>query len=220
MRVPDPRFSANGRSADWRSVLTELAGFARRVGAVPVLVLAGAVCAVVAVGFLVGVRHGAPPPIDLPMAGTGTPPPTATTQLEMLRVHLAGAVNRPGLYEVPVGFLVGDLVNEAGGPAPDADTAAVNLAERLRDGQQVYVPLVGEQPKLGGGTATGGAGPIDVNAATAPQLEELPGIGPSLAAAIVAYRSENGPFGSLDALEQVPGIGPAKLSQLRAHAKV
>ncbi|WP_419945847.1 helix-hairpin-helix domain-containing protein [Candidatus Poriferisodalis sp.] len=201
--------------------MAELAGFARRVGAVPLLVGAGTLVAVVGVGFLAGVRHGAPEPIDLPAAADGAPLGVATTQPAMLRVHLAGAVVRPGLYEVPAGFRVGDLVDAAGGPALDADTAAVNLAERLRDGQQIYVPLVGEQPAIGSespGAAV--AGPLDVNAATAAQMQTLPGIGPSLAAAIIAHRTEHGPFGSLDELEEVPGIGPAKLSQLRPHAKV
>ena len=224
MRAPGPRLSDDGpspneRPADWRAVLAELAGLARRVGAVPVLVAAGALVAIVGVGFLAGVRHGAPAPIDLPAAADGAPQPVATTQPAMLRVHLAGAVVRPGLYEVPAGFRVGDLVDAAGGPAPDADTAAVNLAERMRDGQQIYVPLVGELPATHGEAAgTDGAGPIDVNTATAAELQALPGIGPSLAAAIVAHRTEHGPFGSLDELQEVPGIGPAKLSQLRSHA--
>ena len=213
--------SADGRSTDWRSVLAELAGVARRAGTVPVLVAAAALVAVVGAGFLVGVRHGAPAPIELPAAAQGAPLPIATTQPSMLRVHLAGAVEAPGLYEIPAGFRVGDLVDAAGGPAAGADLAAVNLAERMRDGQQIYVPLVGEQPVIGAGdAATGAAGPIDINAATAPELEGLPGIGPSLAAAIVAYRDENGPFMTLDELEEVPGIGPAKLSQLRSHATV
>ena len=214
MRAPDAE-----RSTDWRSVATEAAGFARRVGVVPVVVLLGAIGAVVTAGFLAGVRHGAPEPVELPLAAAGAPPPVATTQPSLVRVHLAGAVQRPGLYEVPASFRVGDLIDAAGGPNADADTAAVNLAERMRDGQQVYVPLVGEQPvdRAAGADASG---PLDVNSATAAQLEELPGIGPSLSAAIVAYRAEHGPFATLDALVQVPGIGPSKLSQLRPHAKV
>ena len=219
-RSADER-SAGASSTDWRDVVAEMAGFARRVGAVPVLVLAAAVCAVVGVGFLAGVRHGAPEPIDLPEAAGGAPLGVATTQPATLQVHLAGAVVRPGLYEVPAGYRVGDLIDDAGGSQPDADTAAVNLAERLRDGQQIYVPLVGEQPPIHSqAPGADAAGPIDVNAATATQLQELPGIGPSLAAAIVAYRAEHGSFGSVDELEEVPGIGPSKLSQLRSHAKV
>ena len=211
------------RSTDWRSVASEAAGFVRRVGIVPIAVLLGIVAALVAAGFLAGVRHGAPEPVELPMAGAAAPPPVATTEPSLLRVHLAGAVGQPGLYEVPASFRVGDLIDAAGGLGPDAVGAAVNLAERLRDGQQIYVPAVGEQPTAGAAGVQGGAessGPIDVNRATAAQLEALPGIGPSLAAAIVAFRTEHGPFATLDALEQVPGIGPSKLSQLQSHATV
>ena len=211
--------SVDGRSTDWRSVLAELAGLARRAGTVPVLVAAGALVAVVGVGFLAGVRHGAPAPIELPVAAQGAPLPVATTQPSMLRVHLAGAVSQPGLYEIPAGFRVGDLVDAAGGLAADADDAAVNLAERLSDGQQIYVPAEGELPAAGV-PGSDAAGPVDVNSATAAQLDELPGIGPSLAAAIIAFRTEHGPFATLDALEQVPGIGPSKLSRLRPHATV
>ena len=219
MRAPGPETSANGRSTDWHSVATEAAGFARRVGVVPVLVLFGVVGAVVLAGFLVGVRHGSPEPVELPLAAAGAPLPVATTQPSLLKVHLAGAVRRPGLYEVPAGFRAGDLVEAAGGLDADADEAAVNLAERLSDGQQIYVPKQGELP-VGMAPGPDQAGPIDVNTATAAQLDELPGIGPSLAAAIIAYRTEHGPFASLDALELVPGIGPSKLSRLRPHAVV
>ena len=216
MRAPDV-----DRSTDWRSVAAEAVGFVRRVGIVPVAVLLGIVGVLVAAGFLAGVRYGAPEPVELPLAGVEAPPPVATTQPSLLRVHLAGAVQQPGLYEVSASFRVGDLIDAAGGLRTEADGAAVNLAERLRDGQQIYVPVVGERPApavgLGGPQA---AGPIDVNTATAAQLQELPGIGPSLAAAIIAFRTDHGPFATLDALEQVPGIGPSKLSQLRTHATV
>jgi len=110
-----------------------------------------------------------------------------------------------------------------GGAVPDADLAAVNLAAVLHDGEQVYVPTVGEaRPPA---AATGGAaddggptvapGPVDLNRATAVELDELPGVGPATAAAIVAHRDLNGPFASVDDLEAVRGIGPAKLEALR-----
>lgn len=210
---------------DWRSVASEAAGFVRRIGVGSAAVLLGALAAIVVAAFLAGVRHGSPEPIDLPPAAGGAPLPVATTQPTTVRVHLAGAVTEPGLYEVPSSYRVGDLLDAAGGTAPDAHTAAVNLAERVRDGQQIYVPTSNETASgalVGGAAGASGAqssGPLDVNSATASQLEELPGIGPSLATAIVAYRAEHGPFGSLEALEDVPGIGPSKLEQLRAHAR-
>ena len=203
---------------DWRSIAAEVASLVRRIGAAPVAVLVAAFAAVVAVAFLAGVRQGAPEPIELPLAASGSPPPVATTQPTSVRVHLAGAVDQPGLYEVPSGYRIGDLLDFAGGPRPQADTAAVNLAEPLRDGQQVYVPTRGEALPAGQ-VHTDPTGPLDVNTATSAQLEQLPGIGPSLAAAIFAFRSEHGPFGSLDALTDVPGIGPSKLEQLRPYAR-
>ena len=216
MRAP-----GEDRSTDWRSVAMEAAGFVRRVGIVPVAVLLGIVGVLVVAAFLAGIRHGAPAPVELPLAGAESPPPVATTQPSLLQVHLAGAVGQPGLYEVSASFRVGDLIDAAGGLSADADGAAVNLAERLRDGQQIYVPVVGEQPAPAAGAGgTQPSEPIDVNTATAAQLEGLPGIGPSLAAAIIAFRTEHGPFATLDAMEQVPGIGPSKLSQLRSHATV
>ena len=222
MRASDTESSEPGRATDWRLVASEAAEFGRRIGTVPVLVLLGAVAAAVAAGFLFGVRHGTPEPIELPHAAAEAPPPVATTQPSLLQVHLAGAVQRAGLYEVPASFRVGDLVDAAGGFTAEADGAAVNLAERLRDGQQIYVPTQGEAlttESVGIGGA-GGDGRIDVNAATATQLEQLPGIGPSLAGAIVAFRNEHGPFATVDALQQVPGIGPSKLAQLRDRASV
>ena len=203
---------------DWRSIAAEAAGFARRIGMAPIAVLVAALAAIVAVAFLVGVRQGAPGPIDLPLAASGAPPPVATTQPTSVRVHLAGAVDRPGLYEVPSGYRIGDLLEFAGGPNGDADIAAVNLAEPIRDGQQVYLPTQGEAVRVERENADA-TGPLDINAATSAQLEQLPGIGPALAAAIFAFRSDNGPFASLDALADVPGIGPSKLEQLRPHAR-
>ncbi len=207
------------RSTDWRSVATEAVGFARRVGLIPVLAMLGLAVAVVAAGFLVGVWHGSPEPVELPFAANEAPPPVATAAPSLLQVHLAGAVARPGLYEVPASFRVGDLIEAAGGPDAEADISAVNLAERLRDAQQVYVPMRGEAPadEFAGSAQPQ---PINVNAASAAQLDLLPGIGPSLAAAIIAFRTEHGPFATLDALEMVPGIGPAKLSELRPRATV
>jgi competence protein ComEA len=121
---------------------------------------------------------------------------------------------------------VADLVAAAGGPPPHADIDRVNQAAPLVDGEQVYVPHEGEDPPavIGGPTAAGGgsvpAEPLDLNRATPAQLETLPGIGPTLAQAIVDYREENGPFGSVDELLDVPGIGDAKLAEIRSLVRV
>lgn len=182
--------------------------------------IAGAAAAVVAalVAFVLLKPEPPPPPeIALPVA-TAASSSTSTTAAEAV-VHVAGAVARPGVYRLPPGARVADAVEAAGGPAPGAELHRLNLAAALVDGSQVYVPLEGERPpaveSAAGGGAEAPAGPLDLNAATAAQLEELPGIGPATAAAIVEAREERGGFSSVDDLLDVRGIGPAKLEALR-----
>ena len=143
--------------------------------------------------------------------------PTATTGDVV--VHVAGAVVSPGVYHLRADSRVIDAVAAAGGFAAGAATDGVNLAAGLRDGTRVYVPLEGEAVPIDAGGAPPGsttpAGPLDLNSASAEQLDSLPGVGPSTAAAIVGYRDEHGPFASIDDLTEVRGIGPAKLEALR-----
>jgi competence protein ComEA len=131
-----------------------------------------------------------------------------------LVVHVAGAVRRPGVYRMPAGSRVDDAVSRAGGAAPGAELEAVNLAARLADGQQVVVP----ERVPGGGAPVGAAaegGPISLGTATVEQLEEIDGIGPVTAAAIVEFRDEHGGLASVEQLDQVSGIGPATMEALR-----
>jgi competence protein ComEA len=140
--------------------------------------------------------------------------------------HAAGAVAVPGVHRLPPGSRVADLLDAAGGPAPDADIDRVNLAAALADGERVWFPRVGEQEPVvagpPGGASTGASGPagepsgpVDLNTATAEQLDTLPGVGPATAAAILEHRDREGPFRSVEELLDVPGIGDAKLAQLR-----
>jgi competence protein ComEA len=133
-------------------------------------------------------------------------------------VHVAGAVDSPGLIELESGARVADAVAAVGGATSDADLDRINLALPLADADRVYVPLEGEPVQaveaLPGLEATE-LGPLDLNRATTENLEQLPGVGPATAAAIVSYRDTNGPFESVSALENVPGIGPAKMARLR-----
>lgn len=144
-------------------------------------------------------------------------------------VHVVGAVARPGVVRLPGEARAVDAVEAAGGLLPSADPARVNLAAVLIDGQRVVVPAVGEDlpaevpgpgPTASGGSAptatapTDGGALIDLNSATAEQLDVLPGIGPATAAAIVAHREEHGPFTAVDSLIDVRGIGEAKLEGL------
>jgi competence protein ComEA len=134
-------------------------------------------------------------------------------------VHVAGAVDRSGVYSLPAHSRVVDAVDAAGGLSADAEPDAINLAAVVVDGQRVYVPRQGEAvPALtnaSGGGPGEPAGPIDLNSATEEQLDGLPGVGPATAAAIVAYREDHGPYGSVEDLGKVRGIGPAKLDAVR-----
>jgi competence protein ComEA len=136
-----------------------------------------------------------------------------------LYVHVAGAVRRPGLVRVPAGARVAEAVLRAGGPSRKADLTGVNLAAQVEDGQQVVVPVAGALPG-GMPDETGAmAGPAAVKpslgSATVEQLDEIDGIGPTLAERIVEYRTENGGFSSLDELQDVDGIGEKRLETLR-----
>jgi competence protein ComEA len=192
------------------------------------LLASAAAVIVVAVGGLWLVRS--PPPAteaSLPMVTTTTAPdatpstaagPAEPAANAVLLVHVAGAVVEPGVYELLPDARVRDALVAAGGPSATADWDALNLAAPVADGTRVYVPEVGEvlpaEPTPVAGEPTA-AGPVDVNRATVEELDELPGVGPATAAAIVTERERNGPFAGVDDLERVPGIGPAKLEALR-----
>jgi competence protein ComEA len=132
-------------------------------------------------------------------------------------VHVAGAVRRPGLFRVPAGSRVAAALARAGGPGRKADLTLVNLAARVQDGQQVVVPTAGAAPPAGIGTAGAGLTGAKPSLATATveQLEELDGIGPTLAGRIVEYRDAHGGFRSLGELRDVEGIGEKRFESLR-----
>ena len=138
-------------------------------------------------------------------------------------VHVAGAVRRPGLLRLAEGARVAVAVDRAGGPLRQADLAGVNLAAKLEDGQQVIVPRRGATPGAAGspGAAAGtpppgsaGAPKLSLGAVTVEQLDELDGIGPTLAQRIVEYRTEHGGFRSLGELREVEGIGEKRFASL------
>jgi competence protein ComEA len=133
-------------------------------------------------------------------------------------VHVAGRVRRPGLYRVPASARVALAIERAGGPADGADLSAVNLAARVEDGQQIVLPRAGATPAAGGeqaGAAGAAGAKLSLAQASQEQLEELDGIGPTLAKRILEYRDENGGFRSLDELKEVEGIGEKRFESLR-----
>ncbi len=153
-----------------------------------------------------------------PAAPTSSPPvgEAAGTATPVV-VAVVGLVARPGLVTVPTGSRVADAVEAAGGLLPGTDPASVNLAALVTDGQQIAVGVpgaVGGPPTSPDGGGTGGGGLVDLNRASAQELDALPGIGPVLAQRIVAHRDEQGPFRSVDQLDDVPGIGPTIFAEL------
>ena len=209
----------------------------------PARVAAGA--AALAVAGLLAVfmfAPSAPPPeLVLPLSTsvgvtTAVTPPTVPPSV--VRVHVAGAVRRPGVYGLRPSARVVDAVAAAGGASPDADLDAINLAQTVLDTEQIYVPHRARaqrrspSPRLAPkrrtaaspstsptavptspGTTT--AGRVNINTATAAQLDSLPGVGPATAKAIIAHRQSKGPFTKVEDLLNVPGIGPSKLDAMR-----
>jgi competence protein ComEA len=150
-----------------------------------------------------------------PDAGGGVPLATVSVRphdgagKEMM-VHVTGAVTHPGVVSLDGGARVADAIDAVGGLAPDADESAVNLARIVGDGEQIFVPRLGEVEDSR----------VNINRADAEALEDLPGIGPVLAARIVSDRADNGPYSSVADLSRVPGIGEAVLDEIAALATV
>jgi competence protein ComEA len=205
---PDP-------APSWRDHLELLVG---REPPSPLQWAAAAIAVLaVAVALVVWTRRDAPA-AELSLPRADVPGSTSTTAPAAdLVVQAAGAVTRPGVYRLPPGSRVVDLIDAAGGAVPGAAPDQLALAALLSDGERVYVPRVGEAvpPPVAGGSGGTPAGPLDLNRATIEELEELPGVGPATAQAIVDHRERNGPFGAVEELLDVRGIGEAKLDALR-----
>lgn len=178
-----------------------------------------AIVLVLVVAIVLVAKHaqhgGATPPLAVaPLSGTtGAAPSPARARPPGLVVDVAGAVRRPGVYTVPSGERVVDAIARAGGFTAHADRTAVNLAAPLVDGEQVVVAGAGAGGASGSSFASGA--PVSLNSATAEQLDTLPGIGPVTAQKIIDYRTQHGPFTSVDALDAIPGIGAARISELQ-----
>lgn len=160
--------------------------------------------------------QSAPEPIEASGSGQSQAPP----EQRGLLVHVAGAVSAPGVVRLTPGARAIDAIEAAGGPLPDSDLDALNLAAPVADGVRLYVPRLDEQAQDAEADGSGGAlaalqtACVDLNTADASALQTLDGIGPALAERILAFRRSSGPFASLEDLDAVPGIGPALLSRI------
>ncbi len=169
------------------------------------------VAAVVAV--LLGVRmldSGPAPPAIRVDGDAGARSGSERRAARSLYVHVAGAVRRPGVYRLGDGARVATAVRRAGGATAEANLSGINLAAPLQDGQQVVVPMTASV-----GDAASSDAPVSLGSATVEQLDELDGIGPTLAERIVEHRQASGGFGSLDELTEVDGIGEKRLEALK-----
>lgn len=164
-------------------------------------------------------------PLGAPGAGGSSPPASAgSTADQEVTVDVRGGVRSPGVLRLPGGSRVEDAVEAAGGLKPGSRYGSVNLARPLSDGEQIVVgrarPAAPPPAQAEASPGVSGAAPLDLNTASAEQLETLDGIGPVLAADIVRWRSENGRFASVDDLLDVSGIGEATLAGLRDQVTV
>lgn len=165
--------------------------------------------------------------------GSGGGPSAAAATPATVTVHVVGQVKRPGVLHVPGGSRVADAVAAAGGTGAGADPSAINLARLVVDGEQIRVPKLGEQSVGSGAVAAGtgtssvgsadGSAPgvlVNLNSASAADLDQLPGVGPVLAQRIVDWRAQHGRFASVDELGEVSGIGDKIFAQLRPKVTV
>lgn len=200
----------------WGDVRRRVVGWVRWVGWARIVAAVAAAVIVGGLGWLL-LRTPAPPIEDGLDYATTSVPVRAT--LDVVTVHVAGRVAHPGVYALDDGSRVIDAIGAAGGAVFGADADAINLAAMVTDGQRVYVPAVGEAV-VSEQQTPGPTLPIDLNVATAADLDVLPGVGPATAAAIVKAREAKGGFTSVDDLLDVPGIGEAKLEALRGLVRV
>jgi competence protein ComEA len=159
-----------------------------------------------------------------PTMASVTPSPKGAAKIV---VHIFGAVRHPGLIRLPENSRVQDAINAAGGLTRRADPGELNLAQRLSDGQQVLIGTRSEpagevRDQAGSGTAKGpsATGAVDLNRADQSQLEELPGVGPVTAQAILTWRQQHGRFSRIEELQEVDGIGPKTYAQIAPHVRV
>ena len=189
----------------------ERSRFRWKIGITAGIALAGAVAIVVVGAFFFRTASPALEPIEAAgLSEPGVAEPTAVEPAELV-VHVVGAVVRPGVVRLPEFSRVEDALAQAGGPTAEAQLSGVNLAREIFDGEQIVVPVWGEEVSA---TSGSGSGLVSLSRADQAALETLPRVGPATAERIIAWRESNGPFRSVEDLLAVSGIGPATLEGL------
>jgi competence protein ComEA len=165
--------------------------------------------------------------MSTPQPTAGTASPSASQRAAKLIVHVLGAVRRPGLVKLPEHSRVQDAIDAAGGLTGRADPAELNLAQPLADGQQLVIGTrsdpageVRDGGEQGAGSGSSATATLDLNRASQAQLEELPGVGPVTAQAILTWRQQHGRFNRIEELQEVDGIGPKTYAQIAPHVRV
>ncbi len=183
-----------------------------------ILIIFGGFIAVGAIFFALsqgGESKAAPMPVI-------TLPKVAPTP-SVIIVDVAGKVVKPGVYKLDLGARAIDALSAAGGAKSGVDLSDINLAHVLTDGEQIIVgapKTITSTSKSSKSKAKVTSGPININTATAAQLDSLPGIGPVMANRIISYRQKNGLFKALDELRKVPGMGAAKYAEILSQIKI
>ncbi len=151
-----------------------------------------------------------------------TAPPIAVAEVQapQIFVDVTGAINNPGVYTLSANSRVIDAIKAAGDSAPGADLSTINLARIVADGEQIYVDSTQVNSKGVRVSKPTHSGPVNINRATVAQFDSLDGIGPVIAARIVAFRKTNGPFTTIEDLQKVSGIGVAKFAQIKSKIRV
>lgn len=241
-----PAWIPDGRAGRKRAWLAEMRADPARAGGIALAVVAA--LAVLITVFTLIRQHPAPvasaklPPVETVSTPAAGPPsasaPSASSAPQggqSVVVSVVGLVAQPGLVTLTPDARVSDAVTAAGGPLHGADTLGLNMARHLADGEQIVVGIAtpaGHPAALGssvGGVAAGPGrpaapakpvGPVNLNSGSVDDFDALPGVGPVTAAAIVAWRTANGRFTSVDQLGEVDGIGPARLEKLRPLVRI
>lgn len=191
------------------------------VGPWHVVAVVVSVCAALAVATWLTIRHQ--PHVVPPTGADPSARPAAVASVPTkVTVDVEGAVHRPGIVVLPQGARVIDAVKAAGGPVRRDQLNGLNLATLLTDGAQVLVgaPAVSAGGGTGAGVPAAARGLVNLNTATADDLDAIPGIGPVTAESIVAWRQRNGAFHTVDELREVDGIGPGKFAKIKPHVTV